>query len=96
MSADPSDIRARIFARLLQPEWTAADLAILDAAIALGSPSQLHAGGPPLTAEYDTDPGGVRAMRPVTDARATLAADALHVYRGAAVVARVEFPVAGK
>lgn len=76
--------------------WSTADMRRLAYAISLGSPSALAAGpAPGITAEHDTDPGNVAATRPVLDARAAVAADLLHAWRGIARLAGVPLPVPG-
>lgn len=77
--------------------WSPADLRRLAYVVALGPPSALADGtaGVAIAAEHDTDPGDVRAMRPVLDARARAAAALLHVYREVGALAGVPLPVPG-
>jgi hypothetical protein len=78
---DPDQDRAAIFRAICSPEWTPADLAIFRALVALGPPSQLHAGFPDVPGEHDTDPGNVAAMRRNGGAAERARTDALHAYR---------------
>ncbi len=89
----PPELRTRILDRIA--EWSAADLARLDALLALGAPSEMHAGAPDAPGDHAIGPGGVvETWR--TGAADRVRADVLHAWRGVSQACGQALPAPGK
>lgn len=87
-----ADITDRILARLA--EWSDRDIARLDALIAMGSPSSLHAGGHAAPTESRTE-HGIREVW-ITGAESMRRANVLTAWRDVSQACRKPLPAPGK